>query len=82
MRRVLTDRIERAEHAVAMSGSTLTAIKHVPAGLAAKRWWSSASVMQRRVVIQALIASIEVQPARNSFPWFDPSRVGEPVWRV
>lgn len=82
MRRVLLERIERSEHAVAMSGSTLTAIKHVPAGVAARRWWTTASLLQRRTVIQALIASIEVRPAGNSFPWFDPSRVGDPVWRV
>lgn len=82
MRRVLVERIEHAEHQLAVSGSTLTAIRHVPPGVAAKRWWGDASVMQRRAVIQALIASIEVRPARTSYPWFDPSRVGDPIWRV
>lgn len=82
MRRVLVERIANAEHALAMSGSTLAAIRHVPSGLATREWWSGASVMRRRTVIQALVASIEVRSAKNSYPWFDPDRVGEPVWKV
>lgn len=82
MRRILMDRMARAERAVALTGSSLTAIKHVPAGSAARRWWATASVSQKRSVVRALIESIEVRPARSSMPSFDAYRVGEPVWRV
>ena len=82
MRRVLLERIARAEHDVAVSGSHLTAIRNVPAGRAARKWWSTASTSQRRVVIRALIESIEVAPALRPSPRFDANRVGEPIWRV
>jgi site-specific DNA recombinase len=82
MRRVLIERIDRAEHAVAVTGSGLTAIKNVPTGAAARKWWASAPTAQKRVVIQALIKSVEIAPATNSRPQFDPSRVGDPVWIV
>jgi DNA invertase Pin-like site-specific DNA recombinase len=82
MRRVLIERIDRAEHAVAVTGSGLTAIKNVPSGTGARKWWASATTAQKRVVIRALIKSVEIAPATNSLPQFDPSRVGEPVWIV
>jgi DNA invertase Pin-like site-specific DNA recombinase len=82
MRRVLIERIDRAEHALSIVGSGLTAIKNVPSGVEALKWWSSATTAQKRVVIRALIKSVEIAPATNSAPRFDQSRVGEPVWIV
>jgi site-specific DNA recombinase len=82
MRRVLIERIDRAEHAVAVAGSGLTALRNVPTGAAARKWWENATIAQKRVVIQALIRSVEIGPATNSRPHFDPSRVGDPVWIV
>jgi len=82
MRRVLMERIDRAEHAVSVAGSGLAAIKNVPSGAAARVWWVNATRAQKRVVIRALIKSVVIAPAKNSLPRFDPSRVGEPVWIV
>lgn len=82
MRRVLIERIDRAEHAVAVTGSGLTAIKNVPYGSAARKWWADATTAQRRVVICALIKSVVISPATNHSLRFDPSRVGDPVWIV
>jgi DNA invertase Pin-like site-specific DNA recombinase len=82
MRRVLIERMDRAEHAVAIAGSGLTAIKNVPSGAAARKWWAGATTAQKRVVIRALIKSVEIAPVTKSSPRFDPSRVGDPVWIV
>jgi site-specific DNA recombinase len=82
MRRVLMERMDHAEHAVAVAGSSLSAMKNVPSGAAARKWWAAATTAQKRVVIQALIKSVEIAPATNSAPKLDPARVGDPVWIV
>jgi site-specific DNA recombinase len=82
MRRVLTERIERAEHAIATAGSGLAALTNVPSGRSARKWWAGATVTQRRIVVQALIQSVEIAPSRHPTPKFDPARVSEPIWRI
>jgi site-specific DNA recombinase len=82
MRRVLMERIERAERAVAAAGLGLVALSGVPTGRRARTWWATASLEKRRTVVRTLIESVTIKPARGVTNKFDPARVGEPVWRI
>jgi DNA invertase Pin-like site-specific DNA recombinase len=84
MRRVLTNRIKRAEDAIAAAGGSLTALQGVPTGPRARRWWTGSDMDQRRLVVRALIESVPIYPAtvKSKSGLFDPARVGDPVWRV
>lgn len=81
MRRVVMDRIDRAKHAIAVTGGA-SVLHQVPAGKDARAWWTTATTAQKRAVIAAVIDSVEVAPARTHNPRFDASRVGEPVWLI
>lgn len=82
MRRVLTERIERAERALGAAGLGLAALSGVPSGRRARTWWADASLTKRRSVIMTLIESVTIAPASRVTNKFDPARVGEPVWRI
>jgi hypothetical protein len=51
-----------------------------------RKAWPSLTLDRQRVIVQALIKRVDVQPAsgrrggRNCNP-FDPSRVSAPIWR-
>lgn len=45
-------------------------------------WWETASMARRQQVVRTLIERIDVAPRGRSGNRFDPSRLGEPVWRV
>jgi DNA invertase Pin-like site-specific DNA recombinase len=84
MRQVLSERIKRAENAIAAAGGTLVALRGVPAGARTRKWWSDASLDERRNVVRALVESVLILPATtiSRSGVFDASRVSEPVWRV
>lgn len=84
MRRVLTDRIKRAENSISSAGGSLSILKGVPTGLRARKWWADADMDQRRLVVRALVESVPIYPATaiSKTGVFDPARVGDPVWRV
>jgi hypothetical protein len=82
MRRILTDRIEQAERAVAAAGLGLAALTGVPTGRRARAWWASAAVEKRQTVVRTLIESVTIAPTQRVTNRFDPARVGEPVWRI
>jgi site-specific DNA recombinase len=82
MRRVLTERIERAERAVVATGLGLAALSGIPGGRRARTWWANAPLDKRRAVVRTLIESVPIAPALAVTNKFDPARVGEPVWRI
>lgn len=82
MRRVLTERIDRAERTISAAGLGLAALTGIPTGRRARTWWETASLEKRRTVIRTLIESVTIVPARAITNKFDPTRVGEPVWRI
>jgi site-specific DNA recombinase len=84
MRRVLTDRISRAEESISAAGGSLIVLRGVPTGLRARKWWAAADMDQRRLAVRALIESVPIYPAteKSRLGVFDPTRIGDPVWRV
>jgi site-specific DNA recombinase len=82
MRRVLTERIERAERTIAAAGLGLVALTGIPSGRRARTWWATASLEKRRTIVRTLIESVTIAPALAVTNKFDPVRVGEPVWRI
>jgi len=44
-------------------------------------WWRGASLRRKREVIQALVERIDIERRGKGIRRFDPTRIGEPVWR-
>ena len=84
MRQVLTERIKRAETSIAAAGGTLVALRGLPAGSRARKWWHDSSIDDRRTVVRALVESVLILPATtlSRSGVFDALRVSDPVWRV
>lgn len=47
-----------------------------------EKWWQETSVRRKRELVQVLVERIEIAPRTRSSNRFDPSRIGEPAWRV
>lgn len=83
MRQVWARRQRDAERVLtAWSPRSTSLLENVPKGRQdIQNWWDEASLPARREVVLLLIERIEIAPVGKGARRFDPSRIGDPVWR-
>jgi site-specific DNA recombinase len=80
-RDTLQRRIEAAQRKLSRSNGSGTLHGLAGTGVALREVWEHEPLDWRRTIIGAVLESITIGPARRGYNRFDPTRVGEPVWR-
>lgn len=84
LREGLDRRQREAERALgAWAPNVAAVLTDVPKGRSEiQAWWEMASIRRKREVVKTLVERIEIAPRESAGNRFDPSRLGEPIWRL
>ena len=78
----LEERLEAARSDLATAGQVGALAGLVPASGTLAASWPDLTFEQRRAIVAAYVARVDVGPAVRGRNYFDPDRVAEPEWKV